>query len=814
MKTINSYFSKEKLLELNAKYNLQDEKNILIQIFTSILDIKKLKQMQNYIVAILPNATLLGMTTDGEILNTNVTIDETVISITIFEKSNIKSCFIEKEQLTDSQMGQEIAHNLVSPKTKLLFLFTDGLNTNGEEFVNGVDKIAPDVIIAGGLAADGATFTGTTIFTEKNIGQNGAIGVSVDSEVLTVENSYNFGWQSIGPKMTITSSHKNTVFEIDGKKAYDVYKYYLGNAAALKLPAIGIEFPLIVKKDGVNVARAIVGKNDDGSLVFAGNINEGESIQIGFGNIDEILRTSFNSNDLDDVNKIESVFVYSCMARRRFLQECASLELEGFVKNNLSVSGFFTNGEFFKNKKEKKNELLNQTMTVIALSEHTNNDKYKMESIKKNENCILNDHNNPENATMVALSHLVNITSQELEKSNIKLKENVDEKTKELEDKILELENATRTKSDFLANMSHEIRTPLNAIIGFIDILKQNEKDKQNKKYLNIVNTSSHSLLRIINDILDFSKIESGNLDIEEIEFDLKELVKEIGLLFFESAKVKDITIKIKLDKDMPHLIMGDPTRLKQIASNLISNAIKFTPDGGQVTFEAQYKPNHKCIRLAVEDSGIGIKKENLNKIFKSFSQEDTSTTRKFGGTGLGLTISYDLVRLMGGELQVNSELGKGSVFYFSLPLKISENLVSTKKTVLKHEDMNLYGHILLVEDNLPNQMFMKIVLKQLQLTFDLASDGLEAVEKFKENKYDTILMDENMPNMNGIEATKEIRKIENTREIVHTPIIALTANALKGDREKFLNAGMDEYLTKPVNKNTLFDKLSLFLEK
>jgi len=367
---------------------------------------------------------------------------------------------------------------------------------------------------------------------------------------------------------------------------------------------------------------------------------------------------------------------------------------------------------------------------------------------------------------------------------------------------------SAKAKSEFLANMSHEIRTPLNAILGFVDLLKDECKDKKPLEYLSIIDSSGKSLLQIIEDILDFSKIESGKLDIEKIDFNTKEEFEIVTYLFIAKASDKNITLTLNLDNTLPKIINTDPLRIKQVISNLLSNAIKFTPSAKKIFVDISYKKNH--LHVSVKDEGKGIAKDKLLHIFESFSQEDSSTTREFGGTGLGLTISSALIKLLGGELKVKSEFGVGSEFYFSIPAAIGKDIIKTtqdtKDAVFKDKK------ILLVEDNKANQMFMKVLLKKLQLDYDVANDGLEAIEKFKDNKYDAILMDENMPNMNGIEATKRILEIEKEHNLVHTPIIALTANAIKGDRERFLEAGMDEYLTKPVNKKKLAEVLSKFL--
>ncbi len=367
---------------------------------------------------------------------------------------------------------------------------------------------------------------------------------------------------------------------------------------------------------------------------------------------------------------------------------------------------------------------------------------------------------------------------------------------------------ALKSKDEFLANMSHEIRTPLNAIIGFIELLKEDEQDKTKQNYLNVINSSSKSLLEIINDILDFSKIESGNLSIDKIDFNPTNEFDLTQKLFQARFEEKSIEFKVTY-KNLPNSLNGDILRIKQVINNLLSNAIKFTPDNKNIYLDIWYKDNN--IFVSIKDQGIGISKEYQDKIFEAFTQEDSSTTRQYGGTGLGLTISYNLVEAMGGELKLKSKIGVGSEFYFSIPIKLG-NKIEKNKTTSIHTILN--AHILLVEDNKANQMFMKVVLKKMGLTFDIAVDGVEAIKLFKEKEYDAILMDENMPNMGGIEATQNILKYERQNNLNHTPIVALTANALKGDREKFLEAGMDEYMTKPLDKNKLVVVLEKLIKK
>jgi len=370
--------------------------------------------------------------------------------------------------------------------------------------------------------------------------------------------------------------------------------------------------------------------------------------------------------------------------------------------------------------------------------------------------------------------------------------------------------NANKAKSEFLANMSHEIRTPLNAILGFVDILKDEDKGRKSLEYINIIDESSNSLLQIIEDILDFSKIESGKLNIDKFDFDTKKELQIVSYLFDAKCSQKNINLIIKFEDNLPKVINTDPFRIKQVVANLISNAMKFTESGKNIIVNFSFENDN--LNVSVKDEGKGIAQDKLEHIFEAFSQEDSTTTRKYGGTGLGLSISNELIKLLGGELKVKSELGVGSEFYFFVPVKIAKNIKTKDEEEFKKIDF-ADKKILVAEDNKANQLFMKVVLEKMNLEFDIANDGLEAVNMFKKNSYDALLVDENMPNMSGIEATKKILEYEKENNLIHTPIIALTANALKGDRERFLSIGMDEYITKPVNKKRLSEVLNKFIK-
>jgi signal transduction histidine kinase/CheY-like chemotaxis protein/cell division protein FtsB len=368
---------------------------------------------------------------------------------------------------------------------------------------------------------------------------------------------------------------------------------------------------------------------------------------------------------------------------------------------------------------------------------------------------------------------------------------------------------ATKSKSEFLANMSHEIRTPLNAILGFITLLQDKNLDAEGKKYLKTIASSGQTLLAIINDVLDFSKIESGKLIIDEITFNAREELSTVAELFNSQCLEKHIKLHINLDNNLPPQLKADILRIKQIITNLLSNAVKFSDKNTNIYYTVKMQNNNLC--CTIKDEGIGIDKDRQKIIFEAFSQADISTTRKFGGTGLGLNISAKLVNLLGGEIQLKSELNKGSEFSFQIPVNIVKNSIQKNNT---KEHNNFSGCILLVEDNLTNQMLMKAILGKQGINYEIAADGDIAVEKFKQSNYDLVLMDENMPKMQGTQATKLIRQYEAENNLKRTPIVALTASTIVSERDRFYDAGMDDYLSKPIEIPRLIEVFTKFLKQ
>ena len=660
METKNIVFTDfEDLEDFIEESSLRNKESLLIQIFSGVLEPDKIQKISSFLLKKLPQAKIIGSTTDGEIFEDKVLTESIIISISSFEKTKIKIAGFEVEDISHSyESGLRIADELLENDSKVFILFGDGLNVNGEDFLNGVNEIAKNVVVAGGLAGDNATFTMTYLFVQDRIIYNGVVGVSLNSKELNIFNSYSFAWEEIGREFVVEKSKKNIVYQIDGITPYELYKKYLGDDIAKKLPSIGIEFPLIITDDkNLKKARAVLAKNNDGSLIFAGNINEGSKVKFGIGNSDVILKDSQNLTKVLARSNVEGMFIYSCMARRRFLESQANIDVKYFSKI-ANVSGFFTYGEFFTN--NNRFNLLNETLTILALSENKINKDIKIDF----DNTIFNQA-----TTLQALSHLANIASKEFEELN----DNLELKIKEEVKKNIEFErrlfNSMKMASlgDMIANIAHQWRQPLTVITSTASAIELNKQlgildDESLSEYIQSIISQANYLSETIDTFRNFIK-EKQELKTISIQQEIKKALK------ITEATFKDNSIELidNINWDEPievELIAGE---LSQVIINIINNARDAMKEKNIEKKRIKlnlYEKNGKVI-IEIEDNGGGIPGDILPRIFEPyFTTKDESH-----GTGIGLYMSYDIiVKHFNGELKAVN-VKDGAKFIIEIPM-------------------------------------------------------------------------------------------------------------------------------------------------
>ncbi|MFQ3248614.1 MAG: signal transduction histidine kinase/CheY-like chemotaxis protein [Glaciecola sp.] len=385
------------------------------------------------------------------------------------------------------------------------------------------------------------------------------------------------------------------------------------------------------------------------------------------------------------------------------------------------------------------------------------------------------------------------------------------DKSDDLKKALLGERKASEAQSKFLANMSHEIRTPMNGILGLLDVVLAAELTEQQRSHLKKIKYSGEVLHRILNDILDYSKLSAGKLLIEEVAINIPEIVTASSSFFQAQVQKKGIALTYSIDDKLENSLIGDPTRITQVITNLLDNAVKFT-EKGKVNISVdvtKQSESEQSLEFCISDSGVGIPKESLDNIFSAFTQADDSTSRRFGGTGLGLQIAKNLIEQMGGEIWVESTEGEGSKFFFTLSLAMSSKLPSENSKAVDTSKPQYSGRVLVVEDNYINQVVAQEILLSFGLEVDLADDGQKCIDALKNTEYDLILMDLHMPNVDGFEACSIIRKTK-----PDLPVVALTAAVLKDEVQKALDVGMNSHLAKPIDQDELTKVLSRHLNR
>jgi len=649
MRTLNKkYLSNDDLENYIINNSIATEKNILVQVFTGVCDIDFIEEIIGTIKLLIPHVNIIGTTTDGEILDEKTYENSTVLSFSFFENTKVSTHGVKLQEDSYETANKLISLFDNSSKLKVAIAFADGLHVNGDEFIAAFNEYDKNLVLAGGLSADNAKFNQTIVFTEDEIFTDGVVVGLLYSDTLVVNTRASFGWESIGKTMTITKSDKNIVHEIDGVSCVDIYSKYLGADIASRLPETGIEFPLIIQKGALKVPRAVIGNNNKGSLIFAGNLKVGDKVTFGYGNIDAIV--DYGSNIYRDtyVKNSESIFVYSCMARKALLQENIDEELAPLSYIS-TVSGFFTYGEFFSNNTEK--EFLNQTMTILSLSENSANKtiNFKILDIYKSKN--------KNNSTLKALSNLIAQTSIELEEINSSLQSKVKEEVEKnrLKDQQMMQQSRLAQMGEMISMIAHQWRQPLSSISatsGAIS-LKATRNKLENQQAVELSEKITEYAQHLSTTIDDFRDFFKSNKEKKEVTY--KGLVTSV--LNIVQCSVVDLNIELITKYESQEVFSTYSNEIKQVVLNLIKNA-------EDVLIERNIKEPQIVIQavgnsLIVSDNGGGVPKDIIEKIFDPYF----STKLEKDGTGLGLYMSKIIIEEhCKGKLTVsNSE--KGAVF-------------------------------------------------------------------------------------------------------------------------------------------------------
>lgn len=811
----------EKVKKSNA---YRQAKNVYIKLLMMQIPQKDAKAIDQQVRRGFPGAAVAGMALT--VIQQEAHESYLLMSVCYFQNAHVTVLWHNGAPEEYREAGREFGHRIAeNGDVKAVEMFCIVMNIDLAPFVLGISEENPEIPFYGSLA--GMYQTPSSLGTIENLFDrekvnslfleemdtecyilgdglhtSGIVMVSFSGEDLHVQADYLLGWKPLGKEMVLTETASPTcAATVDDIPAVKIFQKYLNVPADAHFLMNVCDFPMIIERDGCLIARTPPYFDRAGRLYFSGDVHEGEKIRLSYANPEELLReTRGESRRMLDFHP-EGLFLVVCPNRTIFLGEDAYLEIEPYRKVCSQVMVSYGPGEIYRY--HGKGGVLNSSLLAIGMREG-----------ECPENGIggLADRNRSRGGTSckviplsTRLAAFLDATTRELRESN-----------RELKDMAEIARAASVAKSHFLSNMSHEIRTPINAILGMDEMILREAEDNTILGYAENIRMAGSNLLSLINDILDFSKIESGKLDIIPVEYSLGSVLNDLVNMIEHRAEKKGLSFAVNSSPDLPSILYGDEIRIKQVVTNILTNAVKYTQRGFVALSVEFQKKDEKTIllKVSVQDSGIGIKEEDIKKLFCAFERIEEKRNRTIEGTGLGMNITKQLLSLMNSKLEVKSIYGKGSTFSFVLEQGVVDwkpmgdfdeayqrSFAQRKKYCEEFTAPD--ARILVVDDTVMNLTVVKGLLKQTKVQIDTAESGTACLEAVKRKKYDIIFLDHRMPGMDGIETLQAMKELKGNKN-EDTPVICLTANAVSGARNQYISAGFKDYLTKPIDGHEL----------
>ena len=784
-----------------------EDSRVFAEITDSSRDPEKTALMVKTIRENIHNVTVAGLTSLASISSGNLYNDALSLSFIIFRSSDIICFSYDGSTMSESQIASALTKDLESierPVCMRMYLNALAMGDAGLFFDNFIIK-DPDLQVTGAVASASLEGDGSDMFLINNDGVmvTGLVAVVFTGADLYARSIYSQGWMPSGIEHTITKTAKgNVILEIDDKPAPELYSRYLGLEINESLPVEIMEFPLMTERKGLPVARAIIGMTPQGGLITTSYLGEGEKVRLSIAIITDMLRRAREHvMDLSSMEP-EAMFLTICINRYMYMNDDQKQELSFYRILSPQVSGGSCTGELMRIGDEVI--WLNSALVCTVMREGAPGKDAVCPELPD----VSRSGSDDRVPLIDKISRFMKVSTAEYVAFREKERQIALEKEADAQ------RAANEAKSEFLSNVSHEIRTPINAVLGMDEMILRESSEASIKEYAFLIKSAGNTLLQLVNDLLDISRIEAGKLEIIPADYSMSSMLYDLGIMIGEKAKEKGLKLITKADPTMPDACYGDEIRIRQVLMNIMNNAVKYT-DEGSITLTASYErvsDDAADFTFHVIDTGIGIKDEDRGKLFGAFERIDEDKNRSVEGTGLGMSITRKLLDLMDSELSLSSTYGKGSDFYFTIRQKVRSwdqtGDISIKSHMERADDKdNILLHapqarVLIVDDTPINLMVLEKLLKRTDVMIDSVQSGKDAIDAAGKEDYDIIFMDENMPGMSGTQALSHIRDIPGPRG--KTPVVVLTAHAVSGMKERFLSAGFDAYLSKPVDHRLL----------